>query len=67
MEQCVAAIKDWCSSRRLQLNADKMEVNLVRFQSEHQETFTNGYDAPPWLDHCRASYVGVESRSLHGW
>ena len=26
MEQCVAAIKDWCSSRRLQLNADKTEV-----------------------------------------
>ena len=26
MEQCVAAIKVWCSSRRLQLNADKTEV-----------------------------------------
>ena len=26
MEQCTAAIKDWCSSRRLQLNADKTEV-----------------------------------------
>ena len=23
MKQCVAAIKDWCSSRRLQLNAEK--------------------------------------------
>ena len=26
MEQCVDAIKAWCSSRRLQLNADKTEV-----------------------------------------
>ena len=26
LEWCVAEIKDWCSSRHLQLNADKMEV-----------------------------------------
>ena len=26
MEQCVSAMKDWCSSRRLQLNAHKTEV-----------------------------------------
>ena len=26
LEQCVAAIKDWCSSRRLQLNEDKTEL-----------------------------------------
>ena len=26
LELCVAAIKDWCSSRRLQLNADKNEL-----------------------------------------
>ena len=31
MEQCVAAIKDWCSSRRLQLIADKTEG--IRFGS----------------------------------
>ena len=33
MEQCVAAIKDWCSSRRLQLNADKMEVIWFGFRA----------------------------------
>ena len=26
LKLCIAAIKDWCSSRRLQLNADKTEL-----------------------------------------
>ena len=41
--------------------------NLVRIHSEHEETFTNGCEAPSWLDRCGARYVGAESRILHGW
>ena len=33
MEQCVSVIKDWCSSRRLQLNADMMEVIWFGFRA----------------------------------
>ena len=33
MEQCVTAIKYWCSSRRLQLNADKTEVIWFSFRA----------------------------------
>ena len=35
LETCVESIRDWCSSRRLQLNPDKTErTDLVRLQSQ---------------------------------
>jgi len=50
LENCVAAVQQWCASRRLQLNADKTE--LIWFGSAAQ------------LEHLQAESVGLTIAGL---
>ena len=58
LEQCVAEIKDRCSSMHLQLNAEKNEV-LVWFTGKFKEDVNDGYYSADLFYHRFASCISA--------
>ena len=66
LEICVGRLRDWCSSRRLQLNPEKNRSDMVRFEVQPCETRAFGHEFEPWCGHCQPSRICARPRSHSG-
>ena len=62
LEDCTAAIQDWCWARKLQLNPDKDRINLVRLETSSAENSARKVIHPGMWRPSQSGQLCQESR-----